>query len=54
MNDTERYDVINKRLTEAPTVACEIGKHRLCDGTAYDPDTDTTIPCSCPCHTIGN
>lgn len=30
------------------TVACEIGKHKLCDGTGED--GDAVVTCECPCH----
>lgn len=31
------------------TVACEIGKHKLCDGHGVDED-DNVVPCDCLCH----
>ena len=29
---------------------CKQGKHRNCDGTAWDDDTDELASCRCTCH----
>lgn len=33
------------------TVACQIGRHTLCDGTGNHIDTGKRVTCECPCHT---
>lgn len=32
------------------TVACQIGKHVLCDGTGSHVDTGECVSCECECH----
>jgi hypothetical protein len=29
---------------------CIVGKHRACNGEAWDYADDAPIPCSCECH----
>lgn len=32
------------------TVACQIGKHKLCNGTGTHEDTGKRMACGCYCH----
>jgi len=32
------------------TVACQINKHNLCDGTGTHVDTGSIVACDCYCH----
>jgi hypothetical protein len=34
-------------MTDAICPECAVGKHRNCDGTALDEDTDQIVPCTC-------
>ena len=35
------------------TVACHIGKHKLCDGSYYpEGDRSKAGKCECPCHQV--
>lgn len=32
------------------TIACQIDRHSLCDGTGTHVDTGETVKCECSCH----